>query len=124
MNEILTPPPEAKPRRRKSAAFSNDPEKRAIQIGVLGTILVHLLVLILAPYLSKLEAERALRKQPEPAPFNVDFLPEEPNKAPQEQPKPPPPNKFVEANPDAPDNVPDKTNNFSFMNQQVAQQKP
>jgi hypothetical protein len=39
-------------------------------------------------------------------------------------PKPPPPNKYVEANPNAPDNVPDKTNNFSSQNQQLAQEKP
>jgi hypothetical protein len=30
----------------------------------------------------------------------------------------------VEANPNAPDNVPDKTNNFSSKNQQLAQEKP
>jgi hypothetical protein len=123
MNQTLTPPPEAKPRRRSKLAFSSDSEKRAIQIGVLGTVFLHLLVLILAPYLLKLDAGRN-PKTPEPTPFTIEYAPpdEEAKKA--EAEKTPPPNKFVEANPDAPDNVPDKTNNFSFMNQQVAQEKP
>ena len=71
MNEILTPPPAEKPRRRAGIAFSKDPEKRAIQIGVLGTILVHLLVLVLAPYLINLDPGRNARAQPDPAPFTI-----------------------------------------------------
>jgi hypothetical protein len=122
MNETLIPPPAAKPRRARTA-FSKDPEKRAIQIGILGTVLIHVLVLMLAPYLSKLDAESALRKKVEPPPFTIEFPPEE-FAAKEPEVKPPPPNKFVEANPDAPDNVPDNTKNFSFMNQQVAQEKP
>jgi hypothetical protein len=39
-------------------------------------------------------------------------------------PKPPPPTRFVETNPDAPDQAPYKTNNFAAQNQQVAQEKP
>ena len=41
-------------------------------------------------------------------------------------PKPPEPvpQNFVETNPDAPENVPDKTNNFAAQNQQAAQEKP
>jgi len=41
--------------------------------------------------------------------------------------KPPaatPPQKFVETNPDAPENIPDKTNNFGAQNQQAAQEQP
>ncbi len=38
--------------------------------------------------------------------------------------KPKDPFKFVETNPDAPENTPDKTVNFSSQNQQVAQEKP
>ena len=34
------------------------------------------------------------------------------------------PDRFVEANPNAPENIPDKTHNFSDRNQQVAQEKP
>ncbi|MDX2186847.1 MAG: hypothetical protein SFV32_07945 [Opitutaceae bacterium] len=36
----------------------------------------------------------------------------------------PPPDRFIETNPDAPENVPDATRNFSDRNQQVAQEKP
>ena len=38
--------------------------------------------------------------------------------------KPKDPFKFVETNPDAPENTPDRTNNFAAQNQQVAQEKP
>ena len=54
--------------------------------------------------------------------FNIEIAPDAFALKP--PPKPPAPLKYVEANPNAPDNVPDKTNNFSFMNQQVAQEKP
>ncbi|PTY04866.1 hypothetical protein DB347_19395 [Opitutaceae bacterium EW11] len=53
--------------------------------------------------------------------FNIELAPEEfylPEK------KQPPPDKFVETNPDAPENIPDKTRNFAARNQQVAQEKP
>ena len=39
-------------------------------------------------------------------------------------PKPPSPKKFVETNPDAPENAPDKSDNFAARSQQVAQEKP
>ena len=124
MNETLTPPlPPAPSRRRAGPRLSADPERRAIQIGLLGTVAIHLLLLILAPYLMKLDPGAKLRARPEPQPFSIEYVKEE-TPPPTAAPKTPPPNKFVEANPDAPDNVPDKTNNFSFMNQQVAQEKP
>ncbi len=53
--------------------------------------------------------------------FNIDLAPDEFVKP---VPKPPPPANFVETNPNAPDNVPDKTNNFAAQNQQAAQEKP
>ena len=53
--------------------------------------------------------------------FNIEIAPEEflmPRKPQQVPPK------FVETNPDAPENIPDKTNNFAARNQQAAQEKP
>ena len=52
--------------------------------------------------------------------FSIELTPDMFEKAP---PKAPPMN-FVEANPNAPDNAPDQTNNFAAQNQQVAQEKP
>lgn len=96
---------------------------RSTQIGVLGTILVHLLLFLLAPHI--LQLDHAALRPPRAAPpqqFNVELMPEV------EMPKPvqaqKPPMKFVEVNPDAPDNVPDKTNNTGAQNQQAAQEKP
>ncbi|MBL9205418.1 MAG: hypothetical protein JNN01_10065, partial [Opitutaceae bacterium] len=55
--------------------------------------------------------------------FNIELEPEEQKVA--AKPVPPAkPFKFVEINPDAPDNPPDKTENFGAQNQQVAQEKP
>jgi len=53
--------------------------------------------------------------------FNIELAPDEylmPRKPQQAPPK------FVETNPDAPENMPDKTNNFAAQNQQAAQEKP
>ena len=53
--------------------------------------------------------------------FNIELTPDEfimPNKPVKVPPK------FVETNPDAPENMPDKTNNFAAQNQQAAQEKP
>ena len=45
--------------------------------------------------------------------FDIEFMPEEL-----------PPNTYVDANPDAPDNVPDETDHFADRNQQLAQEEP
>ena len=124
--KLETPPSaSASPRRRRPLALpwlSPQPEKRAIQIGVLGTILIHLLLLWLAPhFLSMPPPKAALRKHAVPHTLNIEIAPDA-FAAP--KPKPPPPTKFVETNPNAPENVPDKTTNFSNRNQQVAQEKP
>ena len=122
MNETVVPPPAPKAKRRSALGFSPDPERRAIQIGVIGTVAAHVLVLMLAPLLMKLDSGRRLAARPEAQTFSIEMPPEEFTKP--DEVKPPPPDKFVEANPDAPSNAPDKTKNFSFMDQQVAQEKP
>ena len=73
MNETLTPPlPPAPSRRRAGPRLSADPERRAIQIGLLGTVAIHLLLLILAPYLMKLDPGAKLRAKPEPQPLKQE----------------------------------------------------
>src|SRR5205807_1196113 len=53
--------------------------------------------------------------------FDIEIAPDI---FPKPAPVPKPPANYVETNPDAPDNKPDKTNNFGAQNQQVAQEKP
>lgn len=98
-----------------------DPESRSTLVGLAGVILFYLLLWLIAPYLLRFEPAPGTKL---PAPtaklFNIEL-------APDVFAKPVPkskPDKFVEANPDAPENTPDKTNNFSDRNQQVAQEKP
>jgi hypothetical protein len=120
MSATLTEPPPGP--RRALPRLSKNPEVRSVQIGVIGTLLLHVLLFVAAPYLLTITPVKTPEKTPAPQTFSIEMAPEE-FEIPKPAPKPPP-FKFVEANPDAPDNAPDKTNNFSFMNQQVAQEKP
>jgi hypothetical protein len=125
MSQLFAPPPSppAKPaggrRRRLLPLFFQDPENRSVEIGIACTILVHLLLLLLVPRF--LASPPAHGGAPRPRPirqYNIELAPPPP-------PKPPPvPNKFVEANPNSNNNVPDRTTNFAAQNQQVAQEKP
>jgi len=106
-------------------AVLKDDESRSILIGLGATLLFHVLLFSLAP-LVKVEhiggsggsffgltgAQLAKNKE-----FNIELAPDE-IKAPAPEKSPV---KFVETNPDAPDNAPDKTENFSDRNQQLAQ---
>ena len=124
MSQDLAPPPPGPPtsksRRRLAPWLSEKPETRSIQIGVLGTLLIHLLLLLFAPRLLRMDRGHAAAHPPANRKFNIELVPSPP--------KPPPPAparmKYVEANPNAPENIPDKTNNVSDRNQQVAQEKP
>ncbi len=124
MSTAYAPTPPATPGRGFFARQWADPESRSAIIGLGGVLLVHLLLLLLAPYLLRPEpitpgslTSRTAAKQ-----FNIVMDPNTFISKP--KPPPPPPFKFVEVNPDAPENVPDKTNNFGAQNQQVAQEKP
>jgi hypothetical protein len=120
MSPSVLPPPQAPDQpRRPLVRLSANPDTRSVQIGVLGTILLHLLLFLLAPFLLRLAQNRPLATPPPQQEFNIELAPDESAKEPK-----PLPNRFVETNPDAPDNEPDKTNNFAAQNQQVAQEKP
>jgi hypothetical protein len=97
-------------------------DTRSVVIGVIGGLLIHLFVFLVGPIFLKYEAidpsqaaTRSAAKQ-----YNIELAPEMFTK---QEPKPQP-MKFVETNPDAPENTPDKTNNFGAQSQQVAQEKP
>lgn len=124
---IQPPPTPAKPPSKRRAArpwLSANPETRAVQIGVVATIAVHVLLLSFAPKIERfLESRDSYRVSPDEwssREFQIELAP-----APDSQ--PPPKVKlpeFVEANPNAPDNVPDETNLVAAQNQQVAQETP
>ena len=91
-------------------------------MGIAGVIIFYLLLWIVSPYLLRIETvATAGRAHAAPRTFSIELAPDTFVKVP---PKPLPPDQVVETNPDAPENTPDKTRNFSDRNQQVAQEKP
>ena len=107
MSQTIVTPPLSHTVRRALARMWEEPESRSIIIGIIGTILVHLLLLLIGPTLLRSDkAGLAVRPHARPQQFNIQLAPEM-YKPP---PKPAMPKNFVETNPDAPDNAPDKTN--------------
>jgi hypothetical protein len=107
--------------------LKEDPEKRAVFVGLVATIIIHLSLypaLILLDRYNPVGSSTGPSRQANNRTFNIELAP---NAFPRRQPVPPapkpPPTKFVETNPDAPDNEPDKTSNFGAQNQQAAQEK-
>jgi hypothetical protein len=97
----------------------NDPESRSTAIGVTGVLLIHVLLWLISPYVLRMEPVVAgARPHSAAREFNIEMDPETLLKP---QPKQPDPTRFVETNPDAPENIPDKTTNFAAQNQQAAQ---
>lgn len=108
--------------RRRWRRWWDDPDTRSVLIGLLGMLLVHVLLYFIAPRtLHTSTSPSVLRPHSSARDFSIELAPDAFLQAPE---KAPPPMNFVEANPNAPDNVPDKTNNFAAQNQQVAQEKP
>lgn len=122
MSQSLAAPTQANTFRRLVARAWDDPDARSTTVGVAGVIIFYLLLWLLGPYILSFEAAPvAARPHAAPRQFNIELAPDTFAKAP---PKQPDPLKFVETNPDAPENTPDKTNNFAAQNQQAAQEKP
>ena len=118
---VATPKrPPSPPRRR--AAHALDERKPAWTAGLIGTVAAHViagLVLLLMPQ-DILEVDR-VASTPEPdRVFEIELNPD--LLTPAEPPLEPP--RFVEVNPAAPENVPDKTPLVGAQNQQVAQPVP
>lgn len=123
MNDTIVTPSPYVTLRRMWRQWWDDPDSRSVLIGLLGVLLVHLLLFFVAPHALRTESvPNVLRPHSSAREFNIEIAPDA--FVQQAPPKPPPPFKFVEANPNAPDNVPDKTDNFAAQNQQAAQEKP
>lgn len=101
--------------------LSLDPDTRSVQIGLIWTVLVHLLLLLLAPQMLRNEFSpgRFVKPGTNVPNYEVELAPDA------FLPKAPPvPQRFVETNPDANNNIPDNTANFAAQNQQAAQPVP
>jgi hypothetical protein len=123
MPTLSDPPARPGPRRRVGwMRLSKDSDTRSIQIGVLGTVLIHLLLLGVAPLFERRFDPASVGPgagDSSGSNFDIELAPDA-----FEAPEPPPPQRFVEINPDAPDNAPDESRNFGAQNQQVAQEVP
>ena len=123
MSQSIATPAATNALRRFCARLWSDPDSRSTTIGLLAVLIFHLLLVVLGPRLLRFDAvPSAVRPHSTAREFNIELAPDTELKAP--PPKPKDPFKFVETNPDAPENTPDKTENFAAQNQQVAQEKP
>ncbi len=120
MSRSTEPAPQARRARTIPWPKASRPDARSVRIGLIGTVLIHLLLFWLAPRI-----EEHFMSGPLVSPgadegmqsFDIEVTSEEDL-------EPPPPQRFVETNPDAPDNPPDETINFGDRNQQLAQEEP
>ena len=122
MPKLLDRPPTSSPRSRRPRILSEDEDVKSVQAGLLLAIVLWPLIIWLFGMALRQLGHGASKYRPPPKPtFSIELTqdPEIVTSA-----KPPPPDKFVETNPDAPENTPDKTRNFAARNQQVAQEKP
>jgi hypothetical protein len=123
MNHLLEPETDAqKHSPGRIPRFLRDDDTQSTIVGILLTfILWPLLIWAFSWAIGHLHGASNLKLglTPRTHQFNIELAPPEAR-----QPKPPPPNRFVEANPDAPEHIPDKTSNFAAHNQQAAQPKP
>jgi hypothetical protein len=116
MNHSLATPPPGSALRRYLVRTWEEPDSRSTLIGLVGVVLFHLLLLVTAPRLFTLDASVLPRAHDSAKQFNIELAPELFADQAREEPL-----NFVETNPDAPENTPDRTTNFGAHNQQVAQ---
>src|SRR4051812_37938569 len=122
MESTFAKPPPANSLRGFVARVWDDPESRSTAVGLIGVIIFFLLLWLVAPPLLNFTSVGSVgRPHASAKQFNIEIAPDAFIKPPPPKPQP---FKFVETNPDAPENTPDKTNNFAAQNQQVAQEKP
>jgi hypothetical protein len=103
-------------------APESDPSDRSILIGIVGTLLFHVLLMVLSPQFALddfsgvhtgINVNNTNREQTFDFELAAPEVPEEEERN---------PFRFVETNSAAPENLPDQTENFSNRNQQAAQE--
>ncbi|MEO6002409.1 MAG: hypothetical protein ABIZ04_11730 [Opitutus sp.] len=120
MSQSLASPSPIESFRQTFRRMWEDRDSRSVIVGIAGMVLVHLLLFFIAPRMLQSDSSASvIRPHSSSKEFSIELTPDMFAKAPPKQPM-----NFVEANPNAPDNVPDQTNNFAAQNQQVAQEKP
>ena len=98
MNFLAEPPTAQREKRQKRrvgqpAIWKDDSSRRAVQVSVLATLLVHLLLFVAVPRMFKPDPARGLLDRvPREQTFNIDLAPEE---DPQPTPPPKPPSMTV-----------------------------
>ena len=119
ISKVVTQTPELK-ERPPEVQDNDDYTRRSVGIGIACTVLFHVLLLWLSPRFgmnkfSGVHSGIAVARPNQAKSFDFDLTPPpEPKQDPL---------KFVETNPDAPENTPDNTANFSNRNQQSAQKE-
>lgn len=113
-------------RRRRSGGLGGwrPNELRGVWIGLGCTVLAHLALWLAAPHIESL---MPVATDPAGRTFLIELTEDSfalPPAASEPAPEPPPPDRFVEVNPDAPANAPDETRNFGSQDQQLAQPEP
>ena len=122
MSQSIATPTATRTLRRLCARVWDNPDARSTAIGVVAVVVFHLVLWLAGPRLLRLEHMAVTpRAHSSAREFNIELAPET---FAQQPPKPKDPFKFVETNPEAPENTPDKTENFAAQNQQAAQEKP
>jgi hypothetical protein len=120
MNRLLEPETTTSERRR-GPRFWQDEEMQSVIVGLILTFILWWPSLLLFGWaLNHIHGkfEGKFTGHPHARQFNIQLAPQEVKQPPK------PPDRFVETNPDAPANIPDKTHNFAAQNQQAAQEKP
>lgn len=116
MSQSIASPSPLASLRQTCLRLWDDRDTRSAIVGVIGMLLVHLLLFLLAPHLLRTDnSASVIRPHSSSQQFDIELASEPAEEK--------PPANFVEANPNAPENVPDETNNFAALNQQVAQEE-
>jgi len=108
---------------KRPLAQSEGDAESVIKGVILAAVIWPTFVLLLwlaTRHLGSVSPEAAFKPARRPN-LEVQLMPDEYLMPSKPQKRPP---KFVETNPDAPENIPDKTDNFAAQNQQSAQEKP
>lgn len=122
MSHSLATPTSSPDPRGWFARLWAEPDTRSILIGVAAVLVIHAIVWFVGPRVFRVEVRPLPPRTAEDQSkvYNIELNTEPEEIKAQEKPKAP--DKYVETNPDAPENTPDKTTNFAAQNQQAAQQ--